>query len=200
MKKIIITQRQDIIKKHKELRDSIDIQLVKFIENLGYMPILISNSLKKLHIYLRNLKPDGILLSGGGDAYKKDERSKIEAELIKFSLKKKIPLLGICRGAQQINRYFNGTQKKINNHVRKNHTVRFLDYLYKKSLVNSFHDYGFDKNLLSKDLKILGLSDDNIVEYFAHKKHKILGVMWHPERYKNIKNLDIKIFRNIFKK
>ena len=112
MKKIIITQRQDLNTKTYEITDSINIQLIRFVENLGYMPILISNSKKNLHIYLKDLKPNGIILSGGGNAFKIDERTKIETELIKHSIKKKIPLLGICRGAQQVNRFFKGTQKK----------------------------------------------------------------------------------------
>jgi len=200
MKKIIITQRQDFNKKTYELTDSINIQLIRFVENLGYMPILISNSKKNLHIYLKDLMPNGIILSGGGNAFKMDERTKIETELIKYSIKKKIPLLGICRGAQQINRFFNGAQKKIANHVRKNHKIRFVNNFYNQIYVNSFHNYGFDKNSLSKNLKILGLSDDEIVEYFVHKKYKIFGIMWHPERYKKTKTIDIKIFHKIFKK
>ena len=38
---------------HKELRDCMNIRLIKFIKNLDYFPIPISNSIKKLNIYLR---------------------------------------------------------------------------------------------------------------------------------------------------
>ena len=55
MKKILITQRQDKNNIHKELRDCIDIRLIKFVKNLGYFPIPISNSIKKLNIYLKIL-------------------------------------------------------------------------------------------------------------------------------------------------
>ena len=56
MKKILITQLQDKNNIHKELRDCIDIRLIKFIKNLGYFPIPISNSIKKLNIYLEKAK------------------------------------------------------------------------------------------------------------------------------------------------
>jgi putative glutamine amidotransferase len=67
----------------------------------------------------------------------------------------------------------------------------------KNILVNSFHDYGFNQNLLGKDLKILANSSDKIVESFCHIKHKLLGIMWHPERYKNFKKFDINLFKKV---
>ena len=46
---------------------------------------------------------------------------------------------------------------------------------------------GLNKNLISKDLKAIGISNDNIVEYYSHKKYNISGIMWHPERNKKYK-------------
>ena len=89
-------------------------------------------------------------------------------------------------------------KKKIKNHVRKNHKINFKNNIFKDIQRNSFHDYGFNENLISKNLTILGMSNDNIVEYFVHKKNKIYGIMWHPERYKIPKKFDKKIFKKIF--
>ena len=54
-------------------------------------------------------KIDLIIIPGGNDLFKNDKltkvRLKVEKELIKYSLKKNIPLLGVCRGMQVIN-YF----------------------------------------------------------------------------------------------
>ena len=37
-------------------------------------------------------------------------------------------------------------------------------------------------------------SKDNKIESFLSKDKKILGIMWHPERYKNFRKFDFNIF------
>tara|TARA_B100000029_G_scaffold495593_1_gene560726 strand:+ start:931 stop:1533 length:603 start_codon:yes stop_codon:yes gene_type:complete len=199
MKRIIITQRFEKIGKHRELRDSLDVRLSNLIEKLGYSSIPLPNNLKKINKFIYQVSPDGIILSGGGDPLKKDKRHKNELKLIKYSIQKKIPLIGICRGAQVLNIYFGGKITKIRNHVRKTHRI-FGPLISKKKniLVNSFHDYGFKQNLLGKNLKILARSSDKVVESFCHNKHNLLGIMWHPERYKNLKKFDINLIRKVF--
>ena len=34
------------------------------------------------------------------------------------------------------------------------------------------------------------------ISIFSHNKFKILGIMWHPERYKKIKNFDKNLIKN----
>ena len=197
MKKVIVTQRFEKIGKHRELRDNLDIRLCNLIEKLGYGSIPLPNNLKNINKFIYQISPHAIILSGGGDPLKKDKRRKNEFKLIQYSLKKKIPLIGICRGAQVLNIYFGGKIMKIRNHVRKKHKI-YGPLIGKKQniSVNSFHDYGFNQNLLGKDLKILASSSDKIIESFCHNKHKLLGIMWHPERYKKLKKFD----KNLFKK
>ena len=84
MKKILITQRQDNLGKFKETRDNVDIRLIKFVEKIGLLPILISNNIKNVDLFLRKLNPNGIVLSGGGDINKKDNRYILEKKLIKY--------------------------------------------------------------------------------------------------------------------
>ena len=47
-------------------------------------------------------------------------------------------------------------------------------------------NYLIKKDEIGKDLEIFALSEiDNSVEGYLHKKHPIMGVMWHPERDSN---------------
>ena len=59
------------------------------------------------------IKLSGIVLSGGDDIGKYALRDKSEILLIKYSLKKKIPIFGICRGMQIISKYFKINLKKV---------------------------------------------------------------------------------------
>jgi N5-(cytidine 5'-diphosphoramidyl)-L-glutamine hydrolase len=198
MKKILIVQRYERIGAHNELRDNLDNRLSNYVFKLGYLPILIPTNIK-ITSFLKQVKPDGILLSGGGDPRKKDLRKSLEIQLLKFSLKKNLPVLGICRGAQQMNLFCKGKIKKIENHIGKKHRI-FGRIVNKKIYVNSYHNYGINKKFLGRDLKILAYSKDEWVECFVNKKNNWMGIMWHPERENNISKLDKKIINNCFKK
>ena len=198
MKKILITQRYEKIGEFKELRDNLDVRLASLILKLGYIPVTVPTNLIKFLEYIKQISPSGIILSGGGDPRKIDDRYILEKKLLNFASKNKIPLLGICRGAQRINIHFKGKLKKIKNHVRKNHFI-LGPSLAKGIKVNSFHDYGFDNVMMGKNLKMLASSKDDVVEYFKHVNKSIYGIMWHPERNKKIKKFDREILKKIFK-
>ncbi len=198
MKKILITQRFEKIGTFKELRDNLDVRLTSLIFKLGYIPVLVpTNSIKVLK-YIKQISPNGIILSGGGDPKKVDERYILEKKLLNFAYKNKMPLLGICRGAQRINIHFKGKLKKVKNHVKTKHFISGPS-LTKNQKVNSFHDFGFNNIMLGKNLKMLASSNDGVVEYFKHINKLIYGIMWHPERNKKIKKFDREIIKKIFK-
>ena len=80
-----------------------------------------------------------IIIPGGNDLFKKNKltkiRFKIEKILIKHSLKKKIPLLGVCRGMQIMNYHFGGKISPIKNHMKKKTKIYFSkNFLIKKKL------------------------------------------------------------------
>ena len=196
MKKVLIIQRLEKMGLFNEERDSLDVNLIKFLEKVRVIPILLPNKYKNQEIFIKNIKPDGIILSGGGNPSENNQRKKNEINLIKYSIKKKIPLIGICRGAQVINLFYGGQIKKIKGHVRKFHEIKINKD--KKIKVNSFHDLGFNEKMLGKNLISLSKSNDGIIKFFCHKTLNIFGIMWHPERYKKFKNHDLKLFKNIF--
>ena len=200
MKKIVITQRFEKIGRFNEVRDNIDSKLPSLIQKLGFTPVLVPNNLNNLNKFIKQISPKGVILSGGGDPLKKDSRYITENKLIKISINKNIPIIGICRGAQALNIFFGGKLKRVANHVRKHHRIYGPLVKNMNIKVNSYHDLGFFENTLGKNLELLAYSSDKVIKSFSHNKLKVLGIMWHPERYKKIKNFDKNLIKNFFHK
>ena len=197
---IIINQRTDRFGKFKEKRDNLDIRFTKFILKIGMVPLLIPNDKKIIKHFLNSsIKIKGIILSPGGDPRIKDDRSYVENKLIKHAIRRKLPLLGLCRGAQKLNLYFGGTIKKVRGHVRKNHRIDGKIIKSKKMKVNSYHDYGIKIKDLSEKFNVLAFAGDKTVECFENQSKNILGIMWHPERYPKVRNFDKELIKNFFK-
>ena len=144
------------------------------------------------------INPDLIVSLGGNtlNSLKNNKSNKFRAKLDKFYLKKcikkKIPFLGICHGAQSIANLFKMKLIKKEGHANTFHSIRFRN---KKTVtVNSYHNFSIIK--IDKNFTKLAWSKDGSIEAFRHIKHPILGIMWHPERYQKIKNFD----KNLIKK
>ena len=204
MKVIAISQRIQKIFKYNEFRDQVDNRLNLFIVKAGYLPVPIPNfkgcdklGHASLLNWLKNISPDGIILSGGDDFGIYKIRDKNEIRIIKWSLEKKIPLLGICRGMQMINKYFGGTKVKIKGHVGKRHKIEGKYCRFRKS-VNSFHNWGFNLKNIAEKLEIQTLAEDKTIESFKHKRSSIYGIMWHPEREKIFKKDDFLLMNLVF--
>ena len=113
MRKIIITQNINFQKERFEYHDSLDSRFISLLLEIGCLPYGIPNNLllsgstefnknQKLNSWINELSPDGILLTGGNDLELYKDRDQTEMSLINYAHKKKLPLLGICRGLQVI--------------------------------------------------------------------------------------------------
>lgn len=192
MKRYLITQRQGVDKHGVEI-DFLEQTYVEYFERFNFSLQPISNSIK-LDSFLNKQFIEGIILSGGEDIDFNSKRYALEKKLIDFSIKNDVPVLGICRGMQMINVYFEGQLtlaiSKIDSsnihQVAKPHkiamTCKDLE-VFNRVPVNSYHNCAVLKQQLGKDLVDFALFEPlNIVEGLFHKNFPIAGIQWHPER------------------
>lgn len=109
--------------------------------------------------------------------------------ILQAFVEKRKPILGICRGIQLINVFFDGT---LNQHINlekhekeHTHTIQltpdsFITRCMKNDdIVNSYHHQAIDK--LGKQLHVCAKSQDGCIEAIEHASLPIIAVQWHPE-------------------
>lgn len=204
------------------MRDALAREWINYLESLAITPILVPSALGDPVAYVRELRVDGVILTGGNDidlagdgAWGRDvdpERDRAERALIEFARCENLPLLGVCRGFQFINQYFGGgltpavtNTPGIGCHVAVDHSANIeIDSWARLSdsdtlLVNSFHSDGVVREQLASVLVVSASSDaGKLVEGFIHPTERIAGVQWHPERNSPNDNFNKKLFRAMF--
>lgn len=166
----------------------------------------------------------GLILSGGIDIYpelyndwetKEDTgkyntfRDGFEYKLIEQSINRRIPILGICRGCQMLNVYFNGSLiydipsiRKVNHNKIDSRTMRWHNVnVFEETLLNnilnlsegsvtSSHHQSVDR--LGEGLTVNAKSPDGIVEGIEYRDKEqnpfLLGIQWHPERFEDFES------------
>jgi putative glutamine amidotransferase len=186
------------------------------VEKSGGIPVGLFSTRDKSIIgrYLDLL--DGVIFTGGTDINAKyfrqkrhpsctkfvEPRDSFELELIKKALKRKLPIMCICRGHQLLNIALGGDlnqdikllgrktlkHDQVKSGIDSNHRI----YLNKQSilyrilkkdsiLVNSSHHQII--NNLGKNLRIVATSADGVIEALEMQGYPfLLSIQWHPER------------------
>lgn len=197
MKRILVSQRVDVIESYNERRDAIDQRWNLFLREVGVLPIFAPNDAQTVIKLLQEIAPDGILLTGGDnpESYGGNipERDEVDRLLIQYSESTYIPLLGVCRGMQSILLYFGADLKHVNGHIAVKHAVHG-DI---NRTVNSYHS--LQPNYVPTCFEVLARSKDESIEAIKHVNCKIHGIMWHPEREKEFVNEDVELCRCIWK-
>lgn len=154
---------------------------IEYFSSLGY-------SLEFIDIYSDLKTFDMFILPGGYDInpsyYNESNTASFNIEryndildfkIIEYAYLNNKKLLGICRGMQSINVYFNGSlYQNIENHKNNNHFIIFNN---KHILVNSYHHQSVKTT--AKYMEILAQNLDDNIEIIKYKK--IIGVQFHPE-------------------
>jgi putative glutamine amidotransferase len=181
-----------IIQKNKSIHICLDSKLISFVKKCFpkyEYDILLDTKIK--------VKLDLIISSGGNSITSLENnnankfRKKLDDFYFKYVLKNNLSYLGICHGAQYLAKFFKSKIEKRRNHVGANHFIK--TYYGRKKTVNSYHNFVVIK--LGKNLKKIASAPDGTLEAFKHSKKKILGIMWHPERYNKIKKFDLNFIK-----
>ncbi len=177
------------------------------IELAGGMPVLLTETAQAPDLVDRI---DGLVISGGNfdippALYGEDpimelltlpERTAFEAALYIASLKKGIPVLGICGGCQLINVIAGGSlyqdlrmqAPKSRDHsqgmheaVIEPHTTLHTILGQDSVVTNTSHHQAVREP--GRDIIVSAKADDGIIEAIEHKDFAhVLGIQWHPER------------------
>ena len=107
MKSIIgISLRVTNAEKYVEKRDSLSHDWSIVLQQLGFHPLLIPNTISDVSAFLDDMKVSGLILSGGDNIGDEPLRDQIEKKIIDHAVSNEIPLIGICRGMEIINSFF----------------------------------------------------------------------------------------------
>ncbi|WP_282776944.1 gamma-glutamyl-gamma-aminobutyrate hydrolase family protein [Phaeodactylibacter xiamenensis] len=184
--RIAISMRVTSASGYNEIRDTIardwSIYLNKVFPKANWL--LVPNMGEAVVDYLQKWNINALILTGGDDLGVFVDRDETEKYMFRYAQKQEYPVLGICRGLQAIYTWLGGKVESTDldfaaRHVAKAHDIIYEDKVY---LVNSYHNLMLDPFSCPNELEPIAHSvNDNAIE--AIRGHRILGFMWHPERY-----------------
>lgn len=179
-RRVGITQRQVVLADRGETRDALDVRLPRLIWSLGMVPVPLPTLTDRISDYLDDLALDGFVLSGGDDPGVTPERDRLEEAVLNLAEARRVPLVGVCRGMQQLVLRAGGSLRPVAGHAGTRHAVEGPAAGGRRE-VNSFHHHGVAPDALG-GLTATAVASDGTVEAVSHPTLPWVGVMWHPER------------------
>lgn len=183
---------------YPETRDAVSHDWGRLFGELGIVPVLVPNSLPDPSVFLRDLPTRGLLLTGGGDVGRApgeldgppaSPRDATEQSLLAGAIQRGLPVFGVCRGLQIVNRHFDGSIKRglPESHVAQDHEVEVVAPRAglvpgEKLTVNSYHNDGVMADGVGAGLVPFAVTAGGVVEGLAHRHLPITAIQWHPER------------------
>lgn len=198
MRRVAVTQRVELVTAYAERRDALDQRWTAFLGRCGLIPLLVPNNPETLAGLLEGADISGIVLTGGGNLLpyggNAPERDRTEELLIQLSIRQDLPLLGVCRGMQAIQTHFGVPLAAVEGHITPHQTIAIDG---KRADVNSYHDLGARGT--APELEVWATADDGVIKAVRHRRHRIEGIMWHPERFApDFRIADVDHFRCFF--
>jgi gamma-glutamyl-gamma-aminobutyrate hydrolase PuuD len=213
---VVVTRRTT--RKHRLIDYVAELHL-ELLTRLRLFPVLVPvvpGTVASLPQYARGMR--GLLLVEGEDieparyagepaqrAYLEEThplRDEIEVRLVRQALRRRLPVLGICRGSQLVNVVCGGTLY-VDVQREKSSSLKHIDYDnydgYRHPItlapgtplarwygertlaVNSYHHQGIRQ--LARRFRPMAQADDGLIEaYYDPRARFVVGLQFHPER------------------
>ena len=196
MRRIAVTQRVAII--GGERRDCLDQRWHLFLKAAGLFPVLVPNVPEVMDDFCRGVDFDGVLLTGGntpvslgGDAPERDE---VERLLYGSARKRRLSVMGVCRGMQMLQLWHGAGLVEVRGHVGQQQEIMIEGM---PRLVNSFHRFGSHHSV--DGLEAWAVARDGVVKGVRSSDGTLMGIMWHPERQSPFSEWDVRLFAEFFR-
>jgi putative glutamine amidotransferase len=186
------------------------------VQEAGGVPLILPYTSSPAALRRLLERVDGLLISGGnfdihpsyygerpldglGDI--KHERTDFELKLLGLALKRDLPILGICGGAQALNVALGGSlyqdiaiqvpsagehqqsaRKQTGGHPVKIHPETQLERIVQRRTLEANTTHHQAVKALGRGLVVNATADDGLIEGIESPAHTFaLGVQWHPE-------------------
>jgi len=181
----------------RKRHDTLDHSWTLLLEACGCLALPIPNQPHLASKFLNEIPIDGLLLACGNELAAHGggapECDRTEFALLTHAIHNKLPVLGVGRGMQIIQRLFSVPLQEVDNHIAP---VLEIDISGRRETVNSDHRFGATES--TADLKVWARADDGVVKAIEDEKRHLTGIMWRPERRNPFAASDIELIKRTF--